>query len=369
MKGHVLVVRADNAGDVLLAGPAVRAVAAGASRVTLLAGPAGAGAAALLPGVDAVVVERLAWIDPEPEPVTAAALSAMAARLASVGASTALVLTSFHQSALPTALLLRLAGVDRVVAASEDYPGTLLDVAVRDHLEPDAHEVVRNLAVAEAAGFSLPEGDPRTLAVSLPPGTALPRDVAALGPFVVVHPGASVPARTWAPERFSALVGALARAGRAVVVTGGPGEAPLTAAVAGRRHPSERARRGVVDLGGRSSLPELAAVLAAARAVVTGNTGPGHLAAAVGTPVVSIFPPTVPAARWRPWGVPAAVLGDQGIACAGCRARKCPVRGHPCVGQLEPDGVVAVLDELCAGSGSGAASDAAWCAPTVGAAP
>ena len=67
---HVLVARQDSAGDVLLAGPAVRAVAAGAGRVTLLCGPRGREAAALLPGVDEVLVRHAAWIDAEPEPVT-----------------------------------------------------------------------------------------------------------------------------------------------------------------------------------------------------------------------------------------------------------------------------------------------------------
>src|SRR5205085_5846576 len=110
--------------------------------------------------------------------------------------------------------------------------------------------------------------------------------------------------------------------GRDVVVTGAPAERALTAAVAGR---------DAVDLGGATTLAQLAGVLAGADAAVVGNTGPAHLAAAVGTPVVSLFAPTVPAARWRPWGVAHALLGDQAIPCAGCRARTCPVPGHPCL--------------------------------------
>ena len=150
-------------------------------------------------------------------------------------------------------------------------------------------------------------------------------DVAALTgqrPYVVLHPGASVPARAWSPERCAAAVAALAAAGRRVVVTGAPAEAALTAAVAGRDG---------VDLGGRTSFAELAAVLAGADAVVVGNTGPAHLAAAVGTPVVSLFAPVVPAARWAPYGVPTVLLGDQQAPCRDSRARTCPVPGHPCL--------------------------------------
>ena len=108
---HVLAVRLDNDGDVLLAGPAIRAVAAGADRVTLLCGPRGRQAAELLPGVDEVVCWRAPWIDPEPAPVDSADVLVLAARLAALEIDRALIFGSFHQSPLPTALLLRLAHV------------------------------------------------------------------------------------------------------------------------------------------------------------------------------------------------------------------------------------------------------------------
>uniref|UniRef100_UPI0028EB6D5A glycosyltransferase family 9 protein n=1 Tax=uncultured Cellulomonas sp. TaxID=189682 RepID=UPI0028EB6D5A len=94
------------------------------------------------------------------------------------------------------------------------------------------------------------------------------------------------------------------------------------------------------------SLAELAAVLAGADAVVVGNTGPAHLAAAVGTPVVSLFSPVVPADRWAPFGVPHVLLGDQDAACAGTRARACPVPGHPCLASVTSGQVVAAVDAL-----------------------
>jgi ADP-heptose:LPS heptosyltransferase len=156
---------------------------------------------------------------------------------------------------------------------------------------------------------------------------------------VVVHPGASVPARAWAPERHAALVEALVAERRRVVVTGATAERTLTARVAGR-HPR------VVDLGGRVDLAGLAEVLAGAGAVVVGNTGPAHLAAAVGTPVVSLFAPVVPAARWRPWGVRHVLLGDQAAACAGSRARVCPLPGHPCLDRVPVEEVMDAVGTL-----------------------
>lgn len=101
-----------------------------------------------------------------------------------------------------------------------------------------------------------------------------------------------------------------------------------------------------------------AAVLAGAAAVVAGNGGPAHLAAAAGTPVVSLFAPVVPAERWRPWGVPHVLLGAQDAPCAGSRARHCPVPGHPCLDAVTADEVVAAVRQL-AGPAAGFRDDAA----------
>ena len=124
----------------------------------------------------------------------------------------------------------------------------------------------------------------------------------------------------------------------------------LGAAVGGpgaRRHRGARVAgdRGV-DLGGATSLAGMAAVLDGAAAVVVGNTGPAHLAAAVGTPVVSLFSPVVPAARWAPYGVPTVLLGDQSAPCAGTRARECPVPGHPCLTSVTSRDVVAAVEKV-----------------------
>ncbi len=340
MTRQVLVARLDSDGDVLLSGPAVRAVAAGwrgePTEVTLLCGPAGEQAARLLPGVDHVLVWHCPWIAADPGPVRRDDVDDLVARLAAARFDLAVILTSAHQSALPLALVLRMAGVPFVGAISADYPGTLLDVRMRPDTDftDDAPEPLRALAVAEAVGCRLPDGDDGGLRVLPPP------DVSHLtgdGPYVVLHPGASVPARRWQADRCAAAVRALADDGHRVLVTGGPAETDLTAEVA--------ADVGV-DLGGATGLAELAGVLRGAEAVVVGNTGPAHLAAAVGTPVVSLFAPVVPAVRWAPYGVPTVLLGDQTAPCRASRARECPVPGHPCLGSVTPDDVVAAVRHL-----------------------
>jgi ADP-heptose:LPS heptosyltransferase len=343
---HVLVARLDNDGDVLLAGPAIRAAASRASRLTLLCGPRGFQAAALLPDVDDVVVHRAEWIDPEPGAFENGPARRLLLELARRAPDEAAILTSFHQSPLPLALLLRLAGVPRIGATSEDYPGSLLDV--RHRIADDVHEVERSLSLLRAMGHELPESDDGALRVRELDDTAAAaaRPFAPETPYVVVHPGASVPARAWAPKRHAELVAALVDAGWHVAVTGSPSERALTAQVAARAHARVR------DLGGATDLAQLAAVLAGAAAVVVGNTGPAHLAAAVGTPVVSLYAPTVPAVRWRPWRVPHAILHEP-VPCAGCRARSCPVPGHPCIDELPLSTVVSAVSRLADRAGGG----------------
>ncbi|MBF6327787.1 glycosyltransferase family 9 protein [Nocardia transvalensis] len=330
-RGHVLVARLDSAGDVLLVGPAVRAVAARADTVTFLAGPRGRAAAELLPGVDRVVEFHAAWVDFTPPRSIGESVDGLLAQVRDKVPDEAIIFTSFHQSPLPLALLLRLAGVDRISAISVDYPGSLLDV--RHRVDDDIPEPERALSLSTAAGYP-PVGYELAVRPELLP------EVGELtgGPgYIVVHPGAAVPARRMSMERSRSVVAALARAGHRVVVTGGPDERELTAAVA-----DSHAR----DLGGRTDLAGLAAILREARVVVAPNTGPAHLAAAVGTPVVSLFAPVVPARRWAPYGVPVVLLGDQHAPCAGSRARTCPIPGHPCLDAIPDAAVVEAVSRV-----------------------
>ncbi|GAA1115131.1 glycosyltransferase family 9 protein [Kribbella jejuensis] len=322
----VLVARMDNDGDVLLAGPAVRALAT-TDRVVLLVSPTGEQAARQLPGVHDVLVWPCPWTGFDPPKVDRRSVNTLIDALALEHLGAGFVLTSFHQGPLPMAFVLRLAGLRYIAANCEDYPGSLLDL--RNH-PPPSHEVDRGLDLVRAAGYDLPAGDDGALRVK----RLLPAPDAK---YVVVHPGASVPARTASPRWFRALVAALTAEGHQVWVTGTATERELTRFVAGSNG---------VDLGGKTRYPELAAILDGADCVVVGNTGPAHLAAAVATPVVSLFAPVVPLDRWAPWKVPCVVLGDQQAACRDSRARQCPVPGHPCLDAVPIEEAVAAVHKL-----------------------
>lgn len=337
---HTLALRLDSAGDVLLSGPALRALAETSGRLTLVVSSRGADVAALLPGVDDIVAWEAPWIVPGRREVTARDIDDFVARIRDAGADRAVIFTSYHQSALPTALLLRLAGVPHVSAISEDYAGGLLDV--RHARDGDCHEVEAMLSLAQAAGGSLPAGDDGLLRLRRPLAP-VPAGLDRLerGGFVVLHPGTSVPARAWPAGRWRQLCETLRDARYEVVVTGAPDERSLTARVAAE---------GTRDLGGLTTWAELATIYSHADAVVVANTGPAHLAASVGTPIVSLFAPTVPSLRWAPYGVPTIVLGDSYASCRDSRATVCSVPGHPCLASVTAEHVVAALHSLQRGA-------------------
>jgi heptosyltransferase III len=338
-----LVARLDNLGDVLLAGPAVRAVAAAGEPVTFLASRVGTPAARMLPGVDHVITFDAPWVAYDAPVVDEGELTRLIARVGARGVTEAVVLTSFHQSPLPLALLLRLAGVERIGATCVDFPGRLLDV--RHPYLDDLHEVEQALSLVAAMGFRLPPGDDGELRIELdapvtsgPPGQQLSHS----GTYVVLHPGASVPARAIADDVARDVAEGLLAAGWGVVITGSRSEARGAERIAADV-------TGVVSRAGLTDFRALAHVIDGAAAVVCGNTGVAHLAAAVGTPVIEAFAPVVPAHRWRPWRVPHVLLGDQDVACAGCRALECRFDGQPCLAPFTSDAVLDAVESLAGG--------------------
>ena len=197
---HVLAVRLDNDGDVLLAGPAVRALAARRRPrdAALRAARRARGRAAARASTPSRSGARHGSI-PTPTRSTRPTSAALVARLAALRLDAAVIFGSFHQSPLPTALVLRLAGVpfDR-----RRPPSTTPAPARRP--PPDRRRRARGGARARPGrGRRVPGRRPATTA-RWPCGAVRPSW--ATDGYVVVHPGASVPARAWAPERHAALV-------------------------------------------------------------------------------------------------------------------------------------------------------------------
>jgi ADP-heptose:LPS heptosyltransferase len=150
----------------------------------------------------------------------------------------------------------------------------------------EEHEVSRWCRLLDHHGVA---ADPHDLRLAVPPPAPIRQGV------TIVHPGAKSPGRRWPVARFAAVARTLAAAGHQVVVTGSAGERELAVRVAGAAGlPPDAA------LAGRTGLGELAALVAHARLLVSGDTGIGHLATAYGTPSVVLFGPMPP----RLWGPP-----------------------------------------------------------------
>ncbi len=172
--------------------------------------------------------------------------------------------------------------------------------------------------------------------------------------WVVVHPGATASSRRYPSESFAAVVRSLVREhGVEVVLTGSAEEAELVARI--------RAGAGVRthSLAGRLSLGELAALIERAAIVITNNTGPAHIAAAMGTSVVDLYALTNP--QHTPWRVESRVL-NRSVPCAPCYRSVCPEPLHPCLRGVPPGEVVEAALELLHASPRSRSTpqDAAW---------
>lgn len=346
---RILAVRLDNLGDVLVTTPAIHAIKASLpdAAITLLASPVGAQAARLNPDIADVITYEAPWMDPWGRLPQDRAREEAALAAVRVGAfDAAIIFTSFRQSPLPAAYLCYLAGIPLRLAASIDGPGSLLTTRHR-HPEVPMHEVERGLDLVGAVGLGTTERD---LVLRVPDEArdhldATLREVGgdADRPLIVIHPGCSMPARTYPWELFAACAElAVERLGATIVLTGAADEEPLVARI--RDLLGANARAATHAFAGSLPFPAFCALIERADLTITNNTGPMHIAAAVGTPVVALFALTNPPEQWGPWRVPHRLLNHD-VPCRLCYSRACPY-GHECLTLVTPEMVVATAGEL-----------------------
>ncbi len=224
---NVLVVRLDNLGDVLVTTPAIHAIKASLpdAKLTLLASGIGAQVGQLNPDIDDVIVYQAPWMDPwRTLPHDSQREQRMIATLRARAFDGAIIFTSFRQSALPAAYLCYLADIPLRVAASLDGPGSLLTTRHK-HPERMMHEVERGLDLVGAIGLTTDELDlmlkvpneARVEIVDLLMNTHIERR----HPLIVVHPGCSMPARTYPWEMFAGVIDLLVERLDAVVALTG----------------------------------------------------------------------------------------------------------------------------------------------------
>ena len=335
---RVLAVRLDALGDVLMTTPALRALkrARPGRRLTLLTSPAGAAAAALVPEVDDVLVYDAPWMKATAPRASSAPDVEMVARLQTGGFDGAVIFTVYSQNPLPAALLCYLADVPRRLAHCRENPYQLLTDWVADP-EPDCvvrHEVRRQLDLVAAVGC--PSDDAR-LSLRVPAeartrvGRLLEARALADRPWVLMHPGASAPSRRYPPQQFAEAGRGLARATGCAIVVSGVEEEPAMRETVAALGDVETHALGGLPLGDFAALVEAAPVL------VSNNSAPVHVAAAVGTPVVDLYALTNP--QHTPWAVPHRVLFHD-VPCKYCYKSVCPEGHHDCLRRVPPSAVV-----------------------------
>jgi ADP-heptose:LPS heptosyltransferase len=325
---RILVVRADNIGDVVTTTPALRALrgAAPDARIDLLASPVGAAVVPMIPELDGAVAVSASWQQlPGASGADARGERELLDRITAGRYDVLLVLTSFSQSPWPVAHLGLLAGIGTRVVHSREFGGAVATHWVTPPPET-THQVDRALHLLAAIGVP-PRG--RRTALRVPADAH--RTAAALieggqapdGPFAVLAPGASCASRRYPAERFGAAAARLARAGLPVLVAGSAGEAALVErVVATAGDPGVTAAPAV-------PLPVFTALLARAAVAVTNNSGGMHLADAVATPVAVTYAGTERPDDLRPLTTPAALLG-RAVPCSPCRQLQCPFH-HECL--------------------------------------
>lgn len=362
---RLLLIRPDHLGDVLLATPAAAVLrsALPAARIDWLVGPWSAEIARRAGGGDAVLTLDFPAFTRRPkssvlEPYTL--LLREARRLRAHRYDAALVLRPDHWWG---AMLVALAGIPRRFG----YAVAECQLFLTDTLPPpNGHVVAANQALARLAARSL-GGDVASADITATQDLLAPRfpispdDAAwaaawehertgsgsgcpslqgassakhsngnggAARPLIALHPGSGAPVKHWLPERWAEVVDALRRSAQAeVVLTGGPAERALVDGIAARLDPRP------ATLAGETTVGQLGALFARCALVIGGDSGPLHLAAAVGTPTVRLYGPTDPS-EFGPWPPDGRhVVLAAGLSCQPCRDLIAP----PCGATETPD--------------------------------
>lgn len=316
-------------GDVVLTTPLLRALHAAGSEVSVVATPLGC---AVLDGAPFVAGLR-PYDKKKGEKGLAGTLRlALALRRARFDVAIA------AQRSFRSGVLVRLSGARERVGFERAAGRWAYTREVAWH--PERHAVHRYLALFDGPADPAPE-----LAVA--PGAAarveallLDHGIAASDRVLAIAPGSVWGTKRWTPEGFRAVIDAAPSRGLRPVLVGSPDERALCEAIG-----------GAPVLAGTTRVPELTALLARSRALVTNDSGPGHVASAVGTPVVAVFGPTVPSFGYTPFGERNRIVELSGLDCRPCDRhgpQVCPLGHHRCMKDLPAARVLAALDEVLA---------------------
>lgn len=344
---RVLCLRLERLGDLLMTLPALAALRAALpeARVDLVVGSWNRDIAAAIPGIDTIETLDAAWLAREGHGLGTVALARKAARWRRRRYDLAL---NFEPD-IRSHTVLAAAGAARTAGFESGGGGAFLDVAL-DH-DPAAHTADNTVRLVRRA-LDLEDGPTPTAGLAIPDAsrTEAARLLEPLGARlrIGVHAGGGRAIKQWPESRFREVAARLIAERSAAIVLTGTAAEQAQAATVREGLPRER----VLDLSQGVSLLTVAAVVQQLDLFVSGDTGPMHLAHAVGTPIVAVFGPSDPA-RYAPRGLRDRVVRVD-LPCSPCnRIRRPPARctGHTpeCLTGVETAAVLAAIDDVLGG--------------------
>lgn len=345
---NILCIRLDYLGDVLMCTPAIRALRESLtqSRITLLTSGSGAAAAPNVPEIDAAFTYAAPWMK-NSRPHGSGLDLAFVEKLRSRRFDAAVIFTTYSQSPLLPAFLCYLANIPLRLAHCRENPYQMLTHWVLE-TEPERqvrHEVRRQLDLVATVGCRT--GDERLSFfvdrkdVTWVRDRLLSKGLEPDRPWLLFHTGATAESRRYPTLLWQEVSRRLAvDHGYRIAFTGSGNEASLI----------EQIREDIADLtvslAGELNLGQLGAAISLASVAVSNNTGPAHMAAALGTPIVSLYALTNP--QHTPWQVSSRVLFSD-VPCRFCYKSVCPEGHQHCLSKVEPEQVVKAVLELLRG--------------------
>lgn len=303
---NILCIRPDNMGDLVMSGPALRALKQGLrARITLLTSSMAAGIAPFISEIDEVIVFDLPWVKTK-ESAGPEALIKLVDKLKNYHFDAAVIFTVFSQNPLPSAMIAYQAGISRVLAYCRENPyGLITDwVSEEEPFYYIMHQVERDLKLVSSV--CEPIADKRLkISVRDTEWALIENKLRGIGfsmqnPWLIIHAGVSEKKRQFPNELWTGVASQLIGEGFQVLLTGSTGEKPLVASL------QNEIGEGAFDTAGFFNIGQLITLISHASLLLSVNTGTVHIAAAVGTPVLVLYAQTNP--QHTPWMVPNKVI-------------------------------------------------------------
>jgi lipopolysaccharide heptosyltransferase II len=304
---HILCIRPDNMGDVLMTQPALKALKETyGAQITMLTSSMGEEITRYMPEIDDTLVYDLPWVK---KPLTkhSETIDSVVEQLKKSAFDGAIIFTAFSQNPIPSIMLAYMAHIPLRLAYCRENTYELLThwVADKEPFDGIKHGVERNLDLVKAIGATTQNTalsltynktkEKKAMQILQKEGVSLEK------PWLLLHPGVSEEKRQYPPARFVEAAKQIRNTlDYQIILTGNKKESLLT------KHMQKEIGKYAFSVSGKMDLETFIALIASSPLLISNNTGPVHIAAAVQTPVVDVYARTNP--EHTPWEVPSHVL-------------------------------------------------------------